>query len=82
MNLETATKATRKILGTKQDPDKVTYTKQWDVSGGLKGWMIGLYWNDTEITLDMTRHYTRIIGDLDAIPDFIKGKHQRVCKKH
>lgn len=78
MNLHQATKQTKKILGNKQDPDEVIYTKQWDELGRLKGWMIGLYWNDTVVMLDMTPHYTRVIGDLDAIPEFIKGKHQKV----
>ena len=78
MNLQTATKETKKILGKKQDPDKVTYTKQWDEFGGLKGWMIDLHWNDAVVTLDMTPHYIRTIGSLDEIPEFIKGKHQEV----
>lgn len=78
MNLQTATKKVKKILGNKQDPDRVTYTKMWDEFGHLKGWMIGLFWGETVITLDMTAYYMRVIGDLDAIPDFIKGKHQGV----
>ena len=78
MNLQQATKQVKKVLGNKQDPDKVTYTKQWDEFGGLKGWMVGLEWNDTIITLDMTPHYVRVLGDLDKIPDYIKGKHQKV----
>lgn len=76
MNLNTAIKQTTKIIKGKQDPDKVTYTKQWDEFAMLKGWMIGLYWGDTLVTLDMTPHYTRILGNLDNIPEFIKGKHQ------
>lgn len=83
MNLETATERVKNILTGKQDPDKVTYTKQWDEFGVLKGWMIGCEWvgqfNDrTCVDFDMTRHYTRVLGNLDEIPDYIPGKHQRV----
>jgi len=78
MNLNKAIKQVQKTIKEKQDPDKVTYTKQWDEFGYLKGWMIGLTWGTVTITLDMTKHYTRMIGDLEGIPDYIKGKHQKI----
>jgi hypothetical protein len=73
-----ATTIVKKTLGTKQDPDHIHYTKQWDESGQLKGWMVELRWGEHMVWLDITKHYTRIVGDLDKVPDYQKGKHQRV----
>lgn len=78
MNLATAVKKTQNTIDGKQDPDMVTYKKQWDEFGRLKGWMVYLTWTTTPITLDITPHYTRVIGDLSAIPDYEPGKHKRV----
>lgn len=77
MNLKTAQKKTQDTLKGKQDPDKVIYTKQWDEFGALKGWIVECAWDkEKNVMLDMTSHYTRIVGDLDEVPEYIKGKHQ------
>ena len=78
MNYLKSTTIVKKTLGTKQDPDCINYTKQWDESGQLKGWMVELRWGEHMVWLDITKHYTRIVGDLDKVPEYIKGKHQRV----
>jgi hypothetical protein len=78
MNYTKATTIVKKTLGTKQDPDSISYTKQWDEFGYLKGWMVELNWGEHIVLLDITKHYIRMIGDLDKVPEFIKGKHQRV----
>lgn len=83
MNLETAQLNLTTHLGDKQDPDIVEYHKQWDEFGVLKGWMIKCTWIDewgdrTHVDFDMTNHYTRAIGNLEAIPDYQPGVHQSV----
>ena len=78
MNLKKAIIFTNKTIKGKQDPDKITYTKQWDEFGYLKGWIVEIYWGEANVMLDITKHYARIIGDLESIPEYIKGKHQTV----
>lgn len=83
MNLKQATETTLKVLEGKQDPDKITYIKQWNEFGGLKGWIVTLWWGDVkeaQVSLDITPHYCRVVGDLESMPDFIKGKHQEVTQ--
>lgn len=76
MNLKQATKIVLKALGNKQDPDRVEYRKTWDETGRLKGFDVYCYWNETRVLIDITDHYVRVVGDLESIPDYIKGKHQ------
>jgi hypothetical protein len=73
-----ATTIVKKTLGTKQDPDRINYTKQWDGVGQLKGWMVELRWGEHMVWLDITMHCTRVVGDLNRVPDYIAGKHQSV----
>lgn len=78
MNLKQAHEVVDSCIGHKQNPDKVTYTKQWDEFGALKGWMVGCEWNGgQQITFDITSHYQRIIGNLDEVPDYQPGVHQK-----
>lgn len=61
-----------------QDADKVTFTKQWGETGRLKGWIIHCEWDNGEsVSFDSTDHYCRIGGDLNKLPKFIKGTHQK-----
>lgn len=78
MNLKQATKKTALVIQDKQDPDQVTYIKQWDESGHLKGWIVKLKFGSKQVTLDMTPHYCRIVGDIWSVPDYVKGKHQKI----
>lgn len=81
MNLKTAMDIIEKMLEEKQNPDQVTFTKQWDEFGGLKGWMVDCAWElEKPITIifDITPHYTRTLGDLNTVPNFIRGKHQTI----
>ncbi len=78
MNLQKTTKQVAKILGTKQDPDSVTYTKSWDETGRLKGWNVECLWGSIRVLIDSTDGYCQVVGDLNSIPEFIKGKHQEV----
>jgi len=73
-----ATTIVKKILGTKQDPDRINYTKQWDEFGHLKGWMVELRWGEHLVWVDITKNYTRIVGNFGTVPDYQKGKHQSV----
>lgn len=66
------------VLKEKQDPDTVTFTKLWDEFGYIKGYMVHCVWDiGQSITFDSTDHYCRVIGDMNAIPDYIRGKHQK-----
>jgi len=76
MNLKKANTIVNKTIKGKQDPDKIVYTKQWDEFGGLKGWIVNIEWGESKIFLDITAHYIRVNGDLESIPEYIKGKHQ------
>ena len=80
MNLLTANNKVQMLLAGKQDPDEVTFTKQWSEHGQLKGWMVKCSWLHDEdplvITYDITQGYSRVIGDINRVPNFIKGKHQ------
>lgn len=68
------------LLSGKQSPDKITFLKQWDEFGYLKGWLVYIIYFgielDLEIDIDITPYYGRINGDIDKIPEFIPGKHQ------
>jgi hypothetical protein len=75
MNLQKAMKTVHKTIGHKQDPDHLTFLKQWSETGHLKGWIIGCHWGNLTVTLDITPHYTRVIGPLDVVRDYEKGKH-------
>lgn len=81
MNLQNALKQVHKHIEKKQDPDKVEAYKQWDEFGYLKGWQIECTWDgkkgEYNIGFDITNHYTRVIGDLDLVPDFVAGTHQK-----
>ena len=81
MNYQKATEIVKETLGNKQDPDRINYTKLWDEFGELKGWMVGLYWGEHLVWLDITDHYVRVVGDLSIVPDYVKGKHQRVISE-
>ena len=76
MNLKKANTIVNKTIKGKQDPDNIVYTKQWDEFGGLKGWIVNIEWGESKIFLDITAHYIRVNGDLESIPEYIKGKHQ------
>lgn len=75
MNLQTAQKITAETLGNKQDPDMVTFQKQWNETGRLKGWLVVATWDTLSVTLDCTVDYTRVVGDLSVVPDYVPGKH-------
>lgn len=78
MTLEKAITNTQQIIEGKQDPDSIIFTKQWDEFGQLKGWIVEATFGSKTISLDMTQHYTRFIGDFGEIPKFISGIHQKV----
>lgn len=74
-------KEVSQCLEKKQDPDSIEFFKQWDEFGALKGWMVRCSWIDswgdrTHIDFDKTNYYTRILGNLDTIPDYKPGVHQ------
>lgn len=77
MTLAVAQEVIAKTLSGKQDPDEVHLYKQWDEFGRLKGYTAECKWDNYDsISFDMTDYYTRIIGTLDNIPNYIAGKHQ------
>lgn len=77
MNFQKTTELVHKILEGKQDPDKITFIKQWDETGQLKGFMVTCEWDGGQVfQIDSTDHYCREIGNLDDIPDYVEGKHQ------
>ena len=76
MNLKQANTIVKKTIKGKQDPDKITYIKQWDEVGLLKGWIVNIEWGESRVFLDITANYIRVGGDLESIPEYIKGKHQ------
>lgn len=83
MNLQKAIENVINLLSGKQNPDHVAFDKQWDETGRLKGWMVNCEWErkdgDTDsVTFDITSGYIRIIGNLDNMPNYEPGKHQRV----
>jgi hypothetical protein len=78
MNLKKATKIVLKTLGNKQDPDTIQYKKTWDEFGRLKGYDVYCRWGEYMVMIDITDHYVRIVNDLDKVPEYIKGKHQKI----
>lgn len=79
--LHTANQVTG-LLKKKQDPDEVQFTKQWNEFGQLNGFWVQCRWHGEEdnvtVSFDVTDHQTRIVGDLDQVPDYKPGSHQLV----
>lgn len=78
MNFKKATAIVLKTLKNKQDPDKVTFEKTWDETGRLKGYDVYCFWGEHKVLIDITDDYTRVVGSIDKVPDYIKGKNQKV----
>jgi len=70
------------MLEGKQNPDNITFKKQWDEFNCLKGWWVDMQWNgrikkhNLQCFADITSGYIRWGGDFHNIPQFIKGKHK------
>lgn len=84
MTLEKAFEIVDQGLVKKQNPDYVTFKKQWNEWGQLKGWWVTCEWEGEDpnasksVCFDITKYCTRMIGNMNEIPDFIPGKHQTV----
>ena len=76
MNLKKAQDIAYETIKNKQDPDEVVFTKQWNEFGFLKGWMAHCKFGSKTIMFDITKHYTRVVGDLDEIPEHEPGVHK------